>query len=85
MTITYFQASRCISVEADELITTLATGDDDADVKRLSDHARELGWAFLSIRKWISNTSGDERCPDGKDVYRLHQGRLIAVPPYMTH
>ena len=82
MTITYFQATRCISVDADdEQITTLASGDDDADVKRLSDHARKLGWPLFSIRKWISDTSGHEREPDGKDVYRHHQGRLIAVPP----
>ena len=82
MTITYFQATRCISVDADEQITTLASGDDDADIKRLSDHARELGWPLFSIRKQVSNTSGDERCPDGKDVYRLHQGRLVKVPLY---
>ena len=84
MTITYFQATRCISVDADEQITTLASGDDDADVKRLSEHARSLGWPLLSVRKMVSDSSGDERCPDGKDVYRLHQGRLIAVPVYMT-
>ena len=82
MTIVYFQATRCISVEADEQITTLASGDDDADFTRLSEHARSLGWPMFSIRKWISNTSGDERCQDGKDVYRLHQGRLVALPQY---
>ena len=81
MTITYFQATRCISVDADEQITTLASGDDAADVRRLSDHARELGWPLFSIRKQVSNTSRDERCPDGKDVYRYHRGSLVQVPP----
>ena len=81
MTITYFQATRCISVDADEQITTLASGDDAADVRRLSDHARELGWPSFSIRKQVSNTSRDERCPDGKDVYRYHRGSLVQVPP----
>ena len=82
MSITYFQASRCIGVDADEQITTLASGDDAADVRRLREHARELGWPFFTIRKQVSDTSGDERCPDGKDVYRFHQGRLVAVSMY---
>ena len=82
MTIAYFQATRCISLASGEQITTLASG--DADFKRLSEHARELGWPIFAIRKWVSNSSGDERCPDGKDVYRLHQGRLMAAPLYMT-
>ena len=82
MTNAYFQATRCISAAADEQITTLASGDDAADVKRLSDHARELGWPLFSIRKQCSTTSGDERCPDGADVYRLHRGRLVALPLY---
>ena len=81
MTISYFQATHCIGVDADEQITTLASGDDAADVRRLSDHARELGWPLFSIRKQVSNTSGDERCPDGKDVYRYHRGSLVQVPP----
>ena len=83
MTISYFQATRCISVDADEQITTLASGDDDADVKRLSEHARSLGWPLFSIRKMVSDSSGYERCPDGKDVYRHHRGRLVTVPSYM--
>ena len=82
MTITYFLAVRCVNVDADEQITTLATGDDDADVRRLSEHARSLGWPLFSIRKMVSQSSGDERCPDGKDVYRHHMGRLMAVPPF---
>ena len=83
MTITYFLATRCISVDADEQITTLASGDDDADFKRLSEHARSLGWPMFSIRKMVSDSSGLERCADGKDVYRHHQGRLVALPQYV--
>ena len=82
MTNAYFQATRCISAAADEQITTLASGDDAADVKRLSDHARELGWPLFSVRKMVSDTSGDERCADGKEVCRLHRGRLVALPLY---
>ena len=83
MIITYFLATRCVSVDADEQITTLATGDDDADVTRLSEHARSLGWPLFSIRKMVSDSSGPERCADGKDVYRHHRGRLVGVPSYM--
>ena len=74
MIITYFLATRCCSVDADEQITTLATGDDDADVMRLGEHARSLGWPLFSVRKMVSDSSGDERCPDGKDVYRHPPG-----------
>ena len=82
VTIQYFAASRSVGL-GDEQITTLASGDDDADVKRLSEHAREIGWPLFHIRKQVSDTSGDVRGPDGKDVYRHHRGRLVTVPLYM--
>ena len=83
MTITYLKAHRYPSVEDEEEITTLASGDADADLARLSEHARSFGWSFFVLSRWVSDTSGDERCPDGKDVYRHHRGRLLpysAIP-----
>ena len=37
---------------------------------------------MFSVRKMESDSSGDERGPDGKDVYRHHQGRLAMVSMY---
>ena len=85
MTITYFVANRRDSGSDPfgmEQLTTLATDDDEADLIRLGDHARSLGWAVWVCSKWESDTSGDERCPDGKDVYRHHKGGLMPVPPF---
>ena len=82
MPITYFQATRSL-MDDDEQLTTLASGDDACDVRRLREHAHELGWVMFSIRKCVSTASGDERSPDGKDVYRHHRGCLVTVRMYM--
>ena len=67
MTIAYFQVTRSISVDEDEQVGHLvASGFDAEDDRRLREHVCELGWVMFSIRKQVSNTSGDERCPDGK-------------------
>ena len=84
MTITYFLAVRCVSVDADEQITTLATGDDDADVERLSEHARSLGWPLFSIRKMVSDASGDGAVSGRRRTSTATTAvGWLGLPPYM--
>lgn len=54
-------------------LTTLATGNDDADIARLLDHADARDWPTVFVRKWESETSGDEKAANGKEQYRAHK------------
>ena len=54
-------------------LTMLATGDDEADVEALKSRIGRLHWSGAIISKWISDSQGSERQPDGKDAFRFHQ------------
>ena len=80
--LTYF-----VAVPADgsftEQVTTLATGDDEDDIRRLTNHClahgyMEKGFGF-SVYKFVSVSSGQDQAPDGKDVYRHHEAQYKAV------
>ena len=68
--ITYFTAIPPVGMV--EQITTLATGDDRADIARLAEQARGLGWNVAEVSKWRSDSLGAAVAADGKDVYRHH-------------
>lgn len=60
---------------------------DDDDVERMADECRRAHWTKgFMISKWISDTRGDERHPDGKDMFRGHVRRWVVVyPPNGAH
>ena len=57
-----------------EQITTLVDGTDEEAMRRIQGKVDELGWDLeeYQLLVWESDTYGEERMPDGKDVYRLH-------------
>lgn len=59
-------------------LTMLATGDDDKDTEDLCRHGAALGFRYLVVEKWKSNTSSNLRSPNGDDIFRLHT-RLSSV------
>ena len=64
-----------------EQVTTLATGDDEDDIRRLAAHANTHGYikGKMSIFKFVSRSSGDEKASDGKDIYRHHEAQYQIV------
>ena len=61
------------SSEEDVQLTMLAPEDESAGIAAIVEHAKSLGWEYVDVGIWVSDSSGDQKMPDGKDVFRLHQ------------
>ena len=59
-------------------ITMLSTGDEEADVRTLLEKTRVLmGKTYIEIAKFTSSLVGNERHPDGKEMFRLHNRQAV--------
>ena len=59
-------------------LTMLATDDMQADLAVLGDAASEAGFDDPIFERWVSDSHGDAKLPDDKDVFRFHR-RQMAV------